>query len=124
MKQIRYAAHTKKILIGCGFLRQKHYAPRGTGHRRDCSGPRFPRQGTTALNMPYTDLLLIVCCAVFYHRVGEQEHGSSGLLALISVALGTIGISAFRLGWLGNLLLQVGLFFALTLWNMRRPPPK
>jgi hypothetical protein len=25
-------------------------------------------------------------------------------------------------GWLGNLLLQIGLFLALTLWNMRRPP--
>ena len=74
--------------------------------------------------MPYTTILLIVCCAVFYYRLGEQEYGSGGLLALISVTLWAIGILAFRLGWLGNLLLQVGLFFALTLWNMRRPPPK
>ena len=72
--------------------------------------------------MPYITLLLIVCCAVFYYRVGEQEYGSGGLLALVSVVLWAIGILAFRLGWLGNLLLQVGLFLALTLWNMRRPP--
>ena len=74
--------------------------------------------------MPYLTLLLIICCAVFYYRVGEQEYGSGGLLALISVVLWVVGILAFRFGWLGNLLLQVGLFFALTLWNMRRPPPK
>ena len=74
--------------------------------------------------MPYLTLLLIICCAVFYYRVGEQEYGSGGLLALISVVLWVVGILAFRFGWLGNLLLQVGLFFALTFWNMRRPPPK
>jgi hypothetical protein len=72
--------------------------------------------------MPYTSLLLIVCCAVFYHRVGEQEYGTGGLLALVSVALWGGGIFLFKFGWLGNLLLQVGLFFALSLWNMTRPP--
>lgn len=55
--------------------------------------------------MPYTTILLIVCCAVFYYRLGEQEYGSGGLLALVSVVLWAIGILAFRLGWLGNLLL-------------------
>ena len=28
-----------------------------------------------------------------------------------------IGIFALRFGWLANLLVQVGLFFALTVWN-------
>lgn len=74
--------------------------------------------------MPYTTILLIVCCAVFYYRVGEQEYGSGGLLALTSVTLWAIGVLALGLGWLGNLLLQVGLFFALTVWNIRRPPSK
>ena len=70
--------------------------------------------------MPYTTILLIVCCAVFYYRLGESEYGSGGLLALASVALWAIGTFALRFGALGNLLLQVGLFFALTLWNMKR----
>jgi hypothetical protein len=74
--------------------------------------------------MPYTTLFLVICCAVVYYRVGEFEYSSGGPLALISVALWAIGIFVFRLGWLGNLLLQVGLFFGLTLWNMRRRPPK
>ena len=74
--------------------------------------------------MPYTTILLIVCCAVFYYRVGEFEYGSGGLLALVSVALWVMGTFALRFGVLGNLLLQVGLFFALTVWNMMRPERK
>ena len=74
--------------------------------------------------MPYTTLLLIICCAVFYYRLGEQEYSSAGLLTLISVALWVIGILVLKFGWLGNLLLQVGLFFGLTCWNMMRKPPK
>jgi uncharacterized membrane protein YfcA len=70
--------------------------------------------------MPYTAILLIVCCAVFYYRVGEMEYASGWLLALVSVALWLVGSYALGLGWLGNLLLQVGLFFALTFWNMSR----
>lgn len=74
--------------------------------------------------MPYTSILLtlplIICCAVFYYRVGEQEYGTGGLLALVSVALWMIGHFALGFGWLVNLLIQVGLFFALTFWNMSR----
>ncbi len=73
--------------------------------------------------MPNATLLPVICCAVFYYRVGEYEYGSGELLALVSVVLWVIGIFAFKFGWLGNLLLQVGLFGALTLWNMRRKPP-
>ena len=76
--------------------------------------------GATARNMPYTTILLIICCAVFYYRLGEFEYGSGALLAFASVALWVIGILAFRLGWLGNLALQVGLFFAVTVWNITR----
>jgi len=73
--------------------------------------------------MPYLTLLIIICCAVFYYRVGESEYGSGGLLALVSVVLWVVGIFLFKFGWLGNLLLQVGLFFALSVWNMRRNTP-
>jgi hypothetical protein len=70
--------------------------------------------------MPYTTILLILCCAVFYYRVGESEYGSGGLLALASVALWLIGSFLFGFGSLGNLLIQIGLFVSLTFWNMAR----
>jgi len=74
--------------------------------------------------MPYTTILLIVCCAVFYYRVGEFEYGSGGLLALLSVALWVIGSFALGFDWLGNLLIQAGLFLGLTIWNMARQKRK
>lgn len=74
--------------------------------------------------MPYLTLLIIICCAVFYYRVGEAEYGFGELLALISVVLWVIGVFLFKFGWLGNLLLQVALFFALSLWNMKRNRPE
>ncbi len=74
--------------------------------------------------MPYTSILLAICFAVFYYRVGEQEYGAGALLALVSVTLWAIGVFVFRFGWLGDILLQVGLFFALSIWNMMRPVGK
>jgi hypothetical protein len=69
--------------------------------------------------MSYITIVLIVCCAVFYYRVGESDYDAGGLLASISVVLWLGGTFGLHLGWTGNLLLQVGLFFALTFWNMR-----
>jgi len=80
--------------------------------------------GATAFVMPYTTILLIVCCAVFYYRVGEFESGYGGWLALLSLALWAVGIFALRFGWLGNLLVQAGLFLGLTIWNMTRQKRK
>ena len=70
--------------------------------------------------MPYTSILLIVCCASFYYRVGEAEYGSGMLLALVSAVLWLIGGFGLGFGLIANLLVQVGLFFALSIWNMVR----
>ena len=69
--------------------------------------------------MPYFSLLIVLCCAIFYHRVGEAEYSGGWLLALISVALSVVGLLILNWGWLGLLLLQAVLFFALSIWNMR-----
>ena len=70
--------------------------------------------------MPYTSILLIVCCAVFYYRVGEADYDGGELLALVSVALWLLGSYGLGLGTSGNLLVQAGLFGVLTCWNMMR----
>jgi hypothetical protein len=69
--------------------------------------------------MPYFSLLIVLCCDIFYHRVGEAEYSGGWLLALISVALSVVGLLILHWGWLGVLLLQAVLFFALSIWNMR-----
>ena len=61
---------------------------------------------------------------MFYYRVGESEYGGGGLLALVSVALWMVGGFVLRFGWLGNLLVQIGLFIALTVWNVCRREPE
>jgi hypothetical protein len=70
--------------------------------------------------MPYTTIFLIICCAVLFYRIGESEYGGGTLLALVSVTLWLLGSYALGFGWLGNLLVQTGLFVALTIWNMQR----
>jgi len=72
--------------------------------------------------MPYWSLLIVLCFAIFYHRVGEAEYSSGGLLALISVVLSVVALLILRWGSLGILLLQAALFFALSRWNMRSKP--
>ena len=69
--------------------------------------------------MPYFSLLIVLCCAIFYYRVGEAEYSGGWLLALISVALSVVGLLILHWGWLRVLLLQAALFFALSIWNMR-----
>ncbi len=70
--------------------------------------------------MGYFSLVMIIACAVFYYRVGEEEYDSGLLFAALSVALWMGGAYFFRFGWLASLGVQVGLFFALTIWNMVR----
>ena len=70
--------------------------------------------------MPYTTILLIICCAVLFYRIGDFDYGGGTLLALVSVALWLLGSYALGFGWLGNLLVQGGLLIVLTLWNMQR----
>jgi hypothetical protein len=70
--------------------------------------------------MPYTTIALIICFAVLYYRIGEFEYGGGTLLALVSVTLWLLGSYLLGFGWLGNLLVQAGLYIALTVWNMQR----
>ena len=74
----------------------------------------------TTKHMPYTTIALIICCAVLYYRIGEAEYGGGTLLTLVSITLWLMGIFLFGFGWLGNLLVQAGLYLALTVWNMQR----
>jgi hypothetical protein len=66
----------------------------------------------------YSNLLFIICCAVFYYRVGELEYNSGWFFALISVGVWLLGSYVLRFGLITNLLAQAGLFVALTLYNM------
>lgn len=66
------------------------------------------------------DLVFMVACGVFFYRVGQHEHGNGFVTAGISVGLWLV--SAYLLGWSPgvSLLLQCGLFGAMTWRNLKR----
>jgi len=68
--------------------------------------------------MPYFTLLIVLCCAIFYYRLGEAEYGGGWLPAVVSVGLSALGLLVLGWGWRGNLLLQAGLFVAFWIWNV------
>jgi len=69
---------------------------------------------------PGFGLVIMLACFVFYYRLGEQEYTSGILLGGLSIGLWLAGSYLLAFGWLGCILLQVGLFAALALWNLVR----
>lgn len=64
------------------------------------------------------EIVLAVAFAVFYYRIGDQEYRSGILLGGLSIALWLVASFLLGFGWLGCLLVQVGLYVALTIWNL------
>ncbi|HUJ11461.1 MAG TPA: hypothetical protein VL171_15710 [Verrucomicrobiae bacterium] len=68
--------------------------------------------------IPGFGLLAMLACAVFYYRLGEQEHSSGILLAALSLGLWLAAGYLLPFGLLGCILVQVGLFAVLWVWNV------
>ena len=60
--------------------------------------------------------------AVFFYRAAEFEDGPGLLWAALSVAISLLFWMVFRLGWIGIILGQVGLFVGITLFRSRGKP--
>lgn len=73
--------------------------------------------------MPYTTILFIICCAVFYYRLGESEYSAGFLLATLSVVLWLLSAGVFHFGNMACLAIQGGLFIGLTCYNMMSGGP-
>ncbi len=70
--------------------------------------------------MGYFVLVIMIACAVFYYRVGELEYDGGLPFAALSVGVWLASAYLLGLGWVSCLLMQAGLFVALTFWNMAR----
>ncbi len=70
--------------------------------------------------MPYLLIVVIVVCAVFYHRVAELENKSGLLWSSLSVLVSALVLFLFHAGWLGVLLGQIGLFVGIGVFRMVR----
>jgi len=60
-------------------------------------------------------LVIMIACIVFFYKVGEAEHRSGALLAVISFMVWIAGGFVFGLGLFAGVLAQVGLFAVLSL---------
>ena len=67
--------------------------------------------------MPYLTILLIVACAIFFHRAAEFENESSLVWAGLSVVISVTTFFVFHWGWLGCLLGQAGLFLGIAIFR-------
>jgi hypothetical protein len=72
--------------------------------------------------MPYLLIVVIVVCAVFFHRVAEFENESSLLWSGLSVLVSALVVFLFHAGWLGILLGQIGLLIGIGVFRMFREP--
>ena len=70
--------------------------------------------------MPYLLIVVIVVCAVFYHRVAELENESGLLWSGLSVLVSALVLFLFHAGWFGVLLGQAGLFVGIGVFRMVR----
>jgi len=68
--------------------------------------------------IPGYGFVMMLACAAFFYRAGEEEHSSGILLAAVSVGLWITASYFLAVGWLGCILVQVGLFVALTARNI------
>jgi uncharacterized membrane protein YobD (UPF0266 family) len=70
--------------------------------------------------MPYLPILMIVVCAIFFHRAAEFENESSLVWTGLSVVISVMTLFVFHWGWLGCLLGQAGLFLGIAIFRTRR----
>jgi hypothetical protein len=74
--------------------------------------------------IPGFGLVIMLACAAFFYHAGEQEYSSGIPLAAVSIALWFAAGYLLAFGWLGCILIQVGLFAVLTARNVMRDKSK
>jgi uncharacterized membrane protein len=70
--------------------------------------------------MPYLLIVVIVVCAVFFHRAAEFENESSLLWSGLSVLVSALVVFLFHAGSLGILLGQAGLLIGIGVFRVVR----
>jgi hypothetical protein len=74
--------------------------------------------------IPTFGLVMMAACAALFYHAGEEQFSSGIPLAAVSIGLWLAAAYFLGFGWLGCILVQVGLFAALTARNVMRDKPK
>jgi hypothetical protein len=70
--------------------------------------------------MPYLPILIIIACAIFFHRAAEFEDESTLIWMGLSLLVSALTWFLFHWSWLGSVLGQAGLFIGITIARMFR----
>jgi hypothetical protein len=73
---------------------------------------------------PGFGLVIMAVCAAFFYHAGEEAFSTGLPLAAASIGLWFAVAYLLGFGWLGCILVQVGLFAALTARNVMKDKPK
>ena len=74
-------------------------------------------------------LVILICCAIIFYRIGESDYGRGGLVCILSIVIGLVSpylIPHYLIPLpLWSIIIgQVLLFVALLVYNlMRKQPP-
>jgi len=69
--------------------------------------------------LPYTPLLIIIACVIFFYKLGQNEYKSE-FLGVFSLLLWIATLFVFKFSLTGCLLVQGVLFAGLIAWNYIR----
>ena len=69
--------------------------------------------------LPYTPLLIMIACVIFFYRLGMFEYKSE-FLGVLSLLLFMATLIVFKFGLTGCLLVQGALFVGIIVWNFNR----
>jgi hypothetical protein len=72
------------------------------------------------MTIPYTQILVLIAFAVFFHRAAEMEEAPSWIWSALSILISVLTIFWLHWGWLGIILGQVGLFVGITVIRILR----
>jgi len=74
-------------------------------------------------------LIILICCAVIFYRIGESDYGRGGLVCILSIVVGLVSPYLIPhylipLPFVSLIIGQVLLFVALLVYNLiRKEPP-
>ena len=72
------------------------------------------------MQIDYLAIVVVSVCAITFYRAGEHERSWGSLWAALSIMISFLVIGFLRLGIMGILLGQLGLFFGITIYRMFR----
>jgi hypothetical protein len=68
-------------------------------------------------------LAILICCAIIFYRIGENDYGRGGLVCIVSIVVSFASQYLIPLPFVSIVIGQVLLFVALLVYDLTRKRP-